>query len=1157
MNYQQICERLRGIAGELAVCRSNAQLRKESPERYYVHILMLRAVQIVHHMKLGRTGYTADRRAVERAFREAADAVRELTEQTQLTRSVICQTAELITMMDAGNLWELVKLLPAPLRSNIVADYAAEPEQYAVFVSAVNWCLEHGEEETASRIVERFTERSRIRNADEPELHRLLVVSVLDAIVDTDRECVVRIGDRQQILFADGVNEQCCIFFWLYAVSLDAIGRTRDAHGAFCRCRNLCVALGMHNSCICCRAELFLNLGEMVEEESDTAELRLWEQIGRMKAGYYTDLDEQKESVSVQTAVVIFHLMQRKFGRDDYGNDLPYLEWLLEFSTEHEAECLDPRLCRRNMETLLAKYYERHGMFLQAGKHCWNALEAVVPEGVQPIIADEMIYSNLMNIYTRLNDFEQMERLGEIIQERLDRYEEENSGPIPGGHFRLQLVQFEALQRLGYLFEDEVEGFREQLLTLYEAMEELTDPAWEEDREERVSFMLYISGMIQCVMNENCATARELHCYRDLLQLFLDHPLIYPMDQRQRLLLVVVLARIEWNLGGDQARAMLDLAVEQLGKIPPEDEMYISGMRMAAAAYFRDGYLQSALMAAKKMLYGVTTAWHKAVGYLDDQKVCKLLLYTNLHVMSNYRILHGLAGAWELYEYVLQSKDLPSLVCRERNRLMRNNAVDEELRSRIFSLQDQIAAARQSDLLMGTDTVPALTRRLLDLEAEFAESFPENLQFTRISFAEMARRVPDYSAVIEYAFAPGLQNMGDNEQTSLLDIFVTVKRNGKTSLHYIRHVGADGILEDANTYIQMLQDPDSYLAEGVEQTRLCAQLYRTLIEPALEYVGGVSNLYIAPDQELCNLPFEILCTGDSGMLQDRFRICRLVCGRDLLFAASEAGTAAGKFILGDPNYEAVIGQRRISRERSAGSLLEPVSALPFSGLEADRVSRRCRTVSTTGNAATKYAFLDALPSGIIHLATHGVFDTDREMDPIYGAYLIFAGYNRWVTQKTESEGCGNGILTADEISRADLRRTALVVLSACNSGMGSVNYGTIQGLVSAFSATGVRWVVSHLWKANDFATAIVMDMFYEAYQSYAMEVPDALRYAKQYLRRVTVGQLRDRGWFNPRQTWMLSQEARAELEWWSKTNDRRKPFAEERYWGGFVCHRCN
>lgn len=674
---------------------------------------------------------------------------------------------------------------------------------------------------------------------------------------------------------------------------------------------------------------------------------------------------------------------------------------------------------------------------------------------------------------------------------------------------------------------------------------------------ENVTFAHWILNLISGVLDSFSSERDELLRFREMVLYFLDQPDVYPFTTAQKVTGYMVLARVEWELGSPRAADYLEKCLDCSKNITSSQEARISVLRFAAVVYYSLNRKEQALSVVCEALSCVTAAWQKATAYLNDHRVCQLLAFIQRSIDMCYSIMRTSAGSRELYESVLRFKDLPSLVGRERNRLLRSAPVDDGLRSQIFALQDQLAAAELNDSRQGTNTAQDIAARLQRLEAAFASKFPQNMHFTPITFDRVCEKLPEDSAIIEYYFVPGeaaLSGKPCDEAVWELDIFVTAKHRGQSRLNRLQIQRGDVILRQAAEFIDILQNSDDISRSGTKAS-LRGQLYRKLIAPVLPFLDGITNVYIAPDSELCNLPFEILRAEGYGLLQDQFRICRLVCGRDLLFYDDHVSPGGSSFILGDPNYEAQQGERTDSPRRGSQMRLTPVSALPFSGIEAQRISRRCRTRACSGNEATKYALQHALPCNVIHLATHGVFDDTPETDSLYSSHLVFAGYNKWAAGQGESQYCGNGILTVDEISRMDLQETELVVLSACQSGLGDTTYGSTRGLLSAFSAAGARWIVSHMWEASDFATPILMDAFYDAYLNMGREVPGALQYAKEYLRTVTVGTLRRDGWFRLPADTRISEDVRGAVAEMNQWPDSTVPFADEFFWGGFIVHK--
>jgi CHAT domain-containing protein/Tfp pilus assembly protein PilF len=136
---------------------------------------------------------------------------------------------------------------------------------------------------------------------------------------------------------------------------------------------------------------------------------------------------------------------------------------------------------------------------------------------------------------------------------------------------------------------------------------------------------------------------------------------------------------------------------------------------------------------------------------------------------------------------------------------------------------------------------------------------------------------------------------------------------------------------------------------------------------------------------------------------------------------------------------------------------------------------------------------------VLHMATHGFFFPDPEKeytadilleqgkskiyktadDPMMRSGLLFAGANNYWRKPNENNNSDDGILTASEISNLDLSACKLVVLSACETGLGEINGSEgVFGLQRAFKMAGVKNIIMSLWKVPDAQTAELFDIFY-------------------------------------------------------------------------------
>ncbi len=182
-------------------------------------------------------------------------------------------------------------------------------------------------------------------------------------------------------------------------------------------------------------------------------------------------------------------------------------------------------------------------------------------------------------------------------------------------------------------------------------------------------------------------------------------------------------------------------------------------------------------------------------------------------------------------------------------------------------------------------------------------------------------------------------------------------------------------------------------------------------------------------------------------------------------------------------------------------------------------------------AATEDAFRRHAPGRrYIHLVTHGFFAANalaRKADKAIGVEvsasirhpgvlsgITLAGANRRAEPigKRAFQLTDDGILTAMEVVQLDLGRTELVVLSACETGLGQPAGGEgLLGLQRAFQVAGARTVVASLWKVDDAATEQLMTDFYRNLWQEKLSPAEALHKAQLRLLRGVEASDEDRG----------------------------------------------
>ena len=318
-------------------------------------------------------------------------------------------------------------------------------------------------------------------------------------------------------------------------------------------------------------------------------------------------------------------------------------------------------------------------------------------------------------------------------------------------------------------------------------------------------------------------------------------------------------------------------------------------------------------------------------------------------------------------------------------------------------------------------------------------------------------------------------------------------------------------------------DAPSYEDTGMKDYYRSAEITKLVWGRLEGELKGVRNVYFSPAGELNNIGIEYMMDADGKhLLSDLRDYYRLTSTRELVRERKPA-RMTDVTVYGGVKYDIPTGSQ--SPGRGKGEVLE---YLYGSEREARSIAGTLTSVKVhndllMGEAGTEDSFkaLSASRKDVIHIATHGFFraetkeseweessslQDDETMNLLEDkalslSGLYFAGAQNTLDGRKIPFGAEDGILTAAEISRMDLRGTHLVVLSACQSGLGEVTGDGVFGLQRGFKKAGVQSLVMSLWKVSDDITNIMMTRFYE---NLAKGRPkyDSFRDARDYLRKL-------------------------------------------------------
>ena len=262
-------------------------------------------------------------------------------------------------------------------------------------------------------------------------------------------------------------------------------------------------------------------------------------------------------------------------------------------------------------------------------------------------------------------------------------------------------------------------------------------------------------------------------------------------------------------------------------------------------------------------------------------------------------------------------------------------------------------------------------------------------------------------------------------------------------------------------------------------------------KPLMTAIGDAKKVYFAPDGLLHQLAIEYL-------MPDTTKTCYRLTSTRNLTRKRTAPKMESVLLCGGIDYGAAFMPNVRGNDVVAYRYLAPktttIKDLPGARKEVDSIfvcRNNPKDTLLVGAAATDEALLRLLKRhyDVIHLSTHGYFGgkigINNDIKPLLGdesmskSGLLFAGSANTLTDKSFDENMFDGVLSAAELSRQDFSQTELIVLSACQTGLGHLTDDGVYGIQRGLKMAGANAMILSLWNVNDYSSSVLMRYFYE------------------------------------------------------------------------------
>ena len=442
------------------------------------------------------------------------------------------------------------------------------------------------------------------------------------------------------------------------------------------------------------------------------------------------------------------------------------------------------------------------------------------------------------------------------------------------------------------------------------------------------------------------------------------------------------------------------------------------------------------------------------------------------------------------------------------------NKIWEELKANRFILSKEI----EKDSLVRKTNVDSLQKVIYSLEDSLiikCKAYGDITKNMKLKWQDIQKSLSSSDVAIEFLSFP-------IENDSVMYAALTLRKDDRSPKLV-------PLFEEK----QLKNISDSLCYQSKDMTQL-------VWGPLYPELQGVKNIYFSPSGALYNIGIEYL----PGM--EDYNIYRLSSTRELVNRRAINGNNRA-VLYGGLDYEAKLDTLSQSRSRTRfnekfvdhsdvrnmkyrggqENLTHTLDEVEQIEKELKKTQWQCLLDTLSLGTEESFKSLSGKKINTLHIATHGFYYTPEESVNIGYDFLLpndqmsaedkslsrsgllMSGANHILDGDSIPENVEDGILTAKEIADVDLRSLDMVVLSACQTGLGDISQGEgVFGLQRGFKKAGANSILMSLWEVNDEATQILMTQFYKNLVS-GQSKRQSLHSAQKYLREFNNGRFNE------------------------------------------------